>query len=624
MRDVIVVGAGGGGAVVAKELAARGLDVLLLESGPAFADVQRDWTHFEIDANHASTGYFRAGPPDRSKPPSVRELPQNSVVLQVSGVGGTTNHYFGNSPRAMPGVFLGYQGRDREAYDTAHPFPFRYHDLLPYYEWVEATLPVQTAAMSTKDEVFFDGAERIGLPFQKGKDILGAAFRPQENAILQPKGIAGRTADPRQLVFPRAQGCTFCGHCLQGCFEPLGAPINLKAKRATSVSYIPMALTADRWARAGKALTLATDACATRVSTDGHGVARSVTWRVGATGEQFTDEARVIVLAGGAVETPRLWLNSGLPNPNDRVGRGLSDHFIDVVIGIMPFDIRSTSGPHSGARADFPGRGSILNAAVPPAFTALALSLSDAGTSGFSDNGSAADPHGADGVGRLIGVDLKSALSDIDRLLPITILTDDDVEPHNRVALSTTLPPDEHGAVPRVEVRRRERSLRTVANREFLVEQSVRLLRAAGAARVHRLNWPPVLFHIHATMRMGLDAADSVLDEHAEARWVKRLFVADNSALANALGGPNPTLTTQALATRTAERIFRTYFDGDPWVHREAPISSIDCAVTAAVSASMVAPARREQVFRLFDAGTDHRNCPTPVEPEGNRLIDGR
>jgi len=589
MRDVIVVGAGGGGAVVAKELAERGLDVLLLEGGPAFADVQRDWTHFEIDANSALTGYFRVGPADRSKPPAVRELPQNSAVLQVSGVGGTTNHYFGNSPRAMPGVFLGYEGHDRNAYDTAHLFPFEYRDLISYYEWVEATLPVQTAAMSTKDAVFFDGAERIGLPLQTGKDIVGAAFRPQENAILQPKGTAGRTADPRHLVFPRAQGCTFCGHCLQGCFEPLGAPINLKAKRATSVSYIPMALTADRWARTGKAITLLTGASAVRVTADEDSVARSVTWRVDRTGELFTEEARVIVLAGGTVETPRLWLNSGLPNPNDQVGRGLSDHFVDVVIGIMPFDARTTSGPHSGARADFPGRGSILNSGVPPAFAAQGISLSDAGTSGFSTNGLHPDAHGADTVGRLIGVDLKAALADIDRVLPLTILTDDDVERHNRVTLSTTLPPDEHGAVPRVEVRLRERSPRTVANREFLVEQGVRLLKAAGAARVHRLHWPPVLFHLHATMRMGLDATDSVLDANGEARWVKRLFVADNSALANALGGPNPTLTTQALATRTAERIMQTYFDGDPWVDRETPVSSIDPAVTSAIAQAMTA-----------------------------------
>jgi choline dehydrogenase-like flavoprotein len=74
-----------------------------------------------------------------------------------------------------------------------------------------------------------------------------------------------------------------------------------------------------------------------------------------------------------------------------------------------------------------------------------------------------------------------------------------------------------------------------------------------------------------------------VLDRHGEARAVERLFVADNSALANALGGPNPTLTTQALATRVAERVVRRYFDGAPWVEREAPTSSIDDGVTRAV-----------------------------------------
>ena len=85
---------------------------------------------------------------------------------------------------------------------------------------------------------------------------------------------------------------------------------------------------------------------------------------------------------------------------------------------------------------------------------------------------------------------------------------------------------------------------------------------------------------------MGMDARDSVLDPNGEARWVKRLFVADNSALANAVGGCNPTLTTQALATRTAERIFAREFGGEPWVGRESPLSSIDARVTAAVQAA--------------------------------------
>jgi choline dehydrogenase-like flavoprotein len=582
MRDVIVVGAGGGGAVIAMELAARGLDVLLLEAGPRFADPERDWSHFESDANNPSSGYFRFGPADRAKPPWVRDIATSMLMVQLAGVGGTTNHYQGNSPRATPGAFSAYDGPDAARFDVAHLFPFRYRDLVPYYEWVEQTLPVQTAPLGLKEEVFFDGARKLGLPLETTKDITKAAFRPQQNAILQPQGVAGKTGDPRKLVFPHATGCTFCGHCSQGCFEPLRSPINLKAKRSTSVSYIPMALTCDRWSRDGKPVTLAADAFAVRVGLDSDGAARSITWRNGATGDTFTDEARTIVLSCGTVETPRLWLNSGLPNPNGWVGRGLTDHFVDLVSGIMPFDVGSSRGPGSNGRIDYPGVGMLEAIGVTPGLDAFLHAFSDGGIAGFYDNG-LPDAHGADLHGRLVGRPLKDAMANIDRLLYIDVFTDDDVEQQNGVSLSSTVPPDEHGPVPRVEIQQRNRSARTIANREFLVAQAVTLLKRLGATRVHRINKPPFVIHSHSTMRMGTSATDSVLDPNAEARWVKRLFVADNSALANGLGGPNPTLTTQALATRTAERIFHKYFGGRPWVDREAPVSSVDNAVTRAV-----------------------------------------
>src|SRR5207302_1297796 len=97
------------------------------------------------------------------------------------------------------------------------------------------------------------------------------------------------------------------------------------------------------------------------------------------------------------------------------------------------------------------------------------------------------------------------------------------------------------------------RSARTLANREFLAKKAAELVRAAGATKVFRLSWPPLILHVQSSMRMGLDDADSVLDANAEARAVKRLFIADNAALANGLGGPHPTVTSQALATRMTE-----------------------------------------------------------------------
>ncbi len=295
MRDVIVVGAGGGGPVVAKELAARGLDVLLLEAGAAFEHSEREWSHEPSEANNPATGIFRFGPGDRTLAPWARDLPQNSFVWQTAGVGGSTVHYFGNSPRAMPGVFSDYAGADADAYDRDHAVPLGYRELIPYYEWVEHTLPVQTAAMGTKEERFLRAAEKLGWKAQTSKDITGTSFRPQENAILQPDGTAGRTADRKQLVYPRARGCTFCGHCPQGCIEPLKSPRNLRAKRSTHTSYVPMGLTADRWTH-GKAVALVPDAFATRIETIGDAAA-GVAWRNVRTGETTTEQAKVVVLA---------------------------------------------------------------------------------------------------------------------------------------------------------------------------------------------------------------------------------------------------------------------------------------------------------------------------------------
>ena len=584
MRDVIVAGAGGGGAVVAKELAAHGLDVLLLEAGPRFSDPETDWDHFESDANNPFSGYLRFGPADRSKPEWVRDLPQSSLFVQLSGVGGTTNHYQGNSPRAMPGVFSGYNGQDRAAYDTAHLFPLPYRELLPYYEWVEATLPVRTAPMGTKEEIFFQGAQLLGYPLQTSKNITTAAFRPQENAILQPRGTAGKTDQANELLFPQARGCTFCGHCSQGCLEPRRAPINLKAKRSTSVSYIPMALTCNSWSRWGKPITLLADAFATRIHVDEASVARGISWRIGATGEIFTDEAKVIVLCCGTVENPRLWLNSGLPNPNGWVGQGLTDHFVDAVTGVMPFYTGSTKGSGSGGRIDVPGYGMLEVVGETPGLRAALTAFSEAGVAGYYNNGLRGWGYGADTVGRLLGKDLKDCMLNVDHLLNIDIFTDDDVEEQNRVTLSTSIPPDEHGPVPRIELHPRNRSVRTIHNREYLVEKAVRLLQALGATKIHRINKAPFVIHSHGTMRMGISESDSVLDANAEARWVKRLFIADNSALANGIGGPNPTLTTQALATRTAEIIFQRYFGGDHWIGCEAPVPSTDPAVTYAMA----------------------------------------
>lgn len=587
MRDVIVIGAGAGGPVVAAELAAQGLDVLVLEAGPEFDDPEAQWSRYEDDASNLATGYFRVGPGDRDRPAWFRELPQASLLWQVAGVGGTTLHYYANSIRAMPGTFLGYDGPDRSMYDTDHPFPFTYDELLPYYEWVEWVLPVATAAMGTKEEVVFRGAEQLGLPLNTTRTVTTAGYRPQENAILQPQGTAGRTHDPDRLRYPQAQGCTFCGWCFQGCVEPRGAPRNLQAKRSTDASYVPMARTADAWADGGRPAEIRADAYVTRIEHEevaGRTRARGVTWRDVRTGEVHTEDATVVVLAGGCTESPRLWFNSNLPNPNDWVGRGYTDHAFDWVMGVFDEETGSSKGTGSSARVDVPGHGALEHVGIPPGLQAFASTLTDSGTRGYGGRGEQLRGAWDGPAGRPIGNELKAALSDVNRLINFVTLTDDDVEPDNRAVISS-LPADENGPIPRVTIRKRQRSRRTRRNRDHLANLAAEVCRAAGAKHVFRLDWAPLILHVQSSMRMGHREEDSVVRPTGEARFVDGLFLADNSVLPNGLGGPNPTLTTQALATRTAEHIAQTYFDRDPWVLTGTPVQSTDPRITRALLA---------------------------------------
>jgi choline dehydrogenase-like flavoprotein len=361
--------------------------------------------------------------------------------------------------------------------------------------------------------------------------------------------------------------------------QPPRAPRNQFAKRSTDNSYVPMALTAGAWKRGGRPATLLADSFVTQVHTEerqGELVATGVTWRNGATGETHREDAKVVVLSAGCTETPRLWLNSGLPNPNGWVGRGYTDHFFDWVFGVFDHDTGNSKGPGSSARTEYPGYGGLENVGLPPAIEAFAMTLSDSGIRGQYTNGRGMTGPWDGPAGRLLGPELKDVLSGgIDRLLNVLVITDDDVESQNRVVPSA-FPADEHGPVAKVQFQHRRRSKRTLRNREFMARKAAELLRGAGAKKVYRLDWAPLILHVQSTMRMGEREQETVLTPEAESRWVKRLYVADNSALANALGGPNPTLTTQALATRTAEKLYRRYFGGDPWVRTENPTPSTD------------------------------------------------
>ena len=401
MRDVIVVGCGGGGPVLANELARWGLDVLVLESGPRFLRPEQEWSRLEDDANNPLTGYLRSGPGDRAKAAWTREEPADEFVWQVAGVGGTTLHYFGNSPRAAAGVFAGYAGPDAGNYDVAHRFPFSLAELRPYYRWVEATLPVQTAAIGRKEEVFLGAAERMGLRAVHDEGAVGAVVpaagerrppaRRHRRAGARPAVPGRHRLHALRPLLPGLRGAA--GSAAQ----PQGQAVDGQLLRADDAHRGRVGR--GRAARDAAHRRPRRPRAHRRLGQRAAGERRDVPRRGR---REQREDARVVVLAAGTVETPRLWFNSNLPNPNGWVGRGLTDHHLDMVTGVFDSETGSSKGAGSSARIDYPGYGGIENICLPPALQAYAFTYSDSGTAGAYRTASPATDAGADVRGRLV------------------------------------------------------------------------------------------------------------------------------------------------------------------------------------------------------------------------------
>lgn len=561
--DIIVIGAGGGGAVAAKELGEKGMKVLVLEAGPWYGNKQwpspnsepggtgsssyddlslellnESFTDLEDDMNDLVTGKFRWGPADREQPPWPREIVHGGFTWQAAGVGGGTFMYWCNSPRAYP-----------SAVDNVWPIP--YSELIPYYEKVEAGLPVSPAPATAKEDLFFYGAQKAGWQPLDSPNVTNPGYRRQPNAIFPANPLIN---DPNfNFNTNRSAGCTLRGHCVNGCH--IGPNIEGVAKRSTFVSYIPPAL------RSGN-VEVRPNTFVTKILTEENTAeglhASGVTFRNTWTGETGELRAKVIVMAAGSIETPRLWLNSQLPE-NPWVGKGLINHWFDNVAGIFEeqdimnvlgeSDIKPFVGQNAAARLDIPGLGVVETYGLSPGiFSNMVYGTSYKGYSFMNET--KGKPWDVEGI--VVGEQLKEFMKDYKRTLSFLIFTDDEVDQNNGITLDPVRK-DENGYIPVINY---QPTPKAFERREQLAAIASEILRKAGAKTVIRANWPPGVFiHIQSTMRMGF-----VTDTNCEALQVKRLYVADNSVQYNGLGGPNPTLTTQALAARTADKIRDTYF----------------------------------------------------------------
>jgi choline dehydrogenase-like flavoprotein len=277
--EVVVVGSGAGGGVIAGELADRGRRVLLLELGPHLT--ARDFTRWEAKAAHDLWWPIRFALIDGGA---------GGAVALVAGrcVGGSTT--------INTKVALRAHARDYAKWHSAAGLvgaagsPFGASDLDPHYDRVEARLGVRERTDWRKSVLTVEPAFReLGAPLEPVRSYTDST-------------------------------CMSCGSCLQGC------PTN--SGKSTQNTYI-----ADAWA-AGR-LDLRANARVERIVIE-DGEARGVEY-VDGDGVRRRVDAGAVVVAAGTLNTPQLLIRSGLPDsPSSRlVGRNLGFHPARLVYGLF-------------------------------------------------------------------------------------------------------------------------------------------------------------------------------------------------------------------------------------------------------------------------------------------------
>jgi choline dehydrogenase-like flavoprotein len=277
--EVVVVGSGAGGGVVAGELAERGRSVLLLEAGGHYTAA--DFMRWESRAGHDYWWPLRFAFPAGD--------PGLGPVVLIGGrcVGGSTTINTKVALRASQRELDKWHASTGLTGDRGEPISTA--DLAPYYERVEQYLGVRER---TDD---WDLKPCV-LTAKRGFEAIGATLQP----------VRAYTD----------HNCMQCGSCLQGC------PTN--AGKSTMNTYIHR-----NWL-AGN-LTLRPDSFAQRVLIE-DGEATGVQY-TDQTGETRTVEADVVVVACGSLSTPQILMRSGVPNHN--IGRHLGLHPAQFVFGLF-------------------------------------------------------------------------------------------------------------------------------------------------------------------------------------------------------------------------------------------------------------------------------------------------
>ena len=590
-------------------------NVIVFEKGPNyFGDLTSPTPATKFSNDELKGARFFENPDwELAEPRTFRRHPTDAEPMAVgyvnqlpTTVGGGAVHFDAKVPRYWDLDFKKRSMLGPMPDADVQDWPFTYDDLAPLYEEIEHLIGVQGSLEALKGIPTFKHNPRLhdfpmppgvaqygSLKLADAGAKLGLHVTPFPMAINSVDGFDGR---------PKCNNCGFCSgygcpiHARAGALAPLRAAlltgrvdlrpesfvtkVNLKGKRATSVTFL-----------------------------DPAGVTR-------------TESADVVVMAASAIETARLALLSGFPDPHDLIGRHLMFHWHTDGFGVFLSERmhahRGRSTTHCSedfSDPEFPGARAAAAAAGLPYFRG-----------GLMELGGTADPIneamtykfllGLVASQKPFGTSFKQLMRASvlrDRLLGIQMIGEDMPQAANRVDLDPKVKDVNGLPVPRITYSPHKHE--TTAQ-SFYIPHIIALLKAAGAdvagatsavttdTIVVAQGDVPTNKHIMGGMRMGDDPATSVTDGYGRVRTLDNVFVTDASVFASA-GAGNPTLTLMAVALRSA----RAIADGTANRARgaELPATGADINRTAAIGAAALAAGAALRGASSFTDDESHR-----------------
>jgi choline dehydrogenase-like flavoprotein len=487
--DVVVVGTGMGGGTVARALARRGVDVLILERGARLPREPENWSPRAVFLER------RYKPAERWLDGAGRAFAPGVHYV----VGGNTKVYGASLPR--------FRERDFEAVEhhegTSPAWPFRYADLEPYYGQAERMYRVHGATGEDPTEPW------RSTPFP----YPALAHEPYIADLAARLRTHGVHPSANAMGVDRRQG----GACIR-CPTCDGFPCKVDAKSDAETCGVDPAVASGhaRLLTGMRVRRLVTDATGRRVD---HLVVQGPDGPATVTGGRF-------VLAAGAVNSAALLLASaddrhpsGLANRSGQVGRNFMMHNNAHIVAV-----------------DLDRRNDVVFQKT--------LSVND----WYHDGGDGFPLGAMQLIGKVQGVMMKSAaprgvpLPALDlvarRSVEWLIMAEDLPSPDCRVTV------DGAGRITTARV------ARGAGTHRRLLRRAKRLLRSVGYDAILTQHFDISMnSHQCGTVVAGHDPAASVLDPWCRAHEVENLWVVDGGFFPSS-AAMNPALTIAAQALR--------------------------------------------------------------------------